>query len=332
MTSHRSRTRRASRTWQLTALVLSGGAAALAFSPLSKYLSSRTFVPPAPEGGAEVPYRRVLLPRTELANLAEEMKRIAGRVEVAPQPAVDVAMNTDPLAVEEPEVGPEPEPAPISEWVYKSYLGGPNLKAATVNVGDHQMLVCQGRIYDQIKVIEVLPTHMTIEEGGVRKRLDIAARVVTGFPTDGGVRPAAMARPGTPGFQQPGLPGNAGTVARGMAANPGVANSAMEIQRAALMQAVATPPPRPVYDETNMAHTLEDVKMRIETMSDEQREFMFKMLNDKSVDPGKRMSILQELNLSPKLSVEERMTVIEMFGVNAADDPQMMEAIKGGGK
>ncbi|MFN7022470.1 MAG: hypothetical protein ACK4WH_14235, partial [Phycisphaerales bacterium] len=138
MTSHRSRTRRASRTWQLTALVLAGGAAALAFSPLSKYLASRKFVPPAPESGAEVQNRRVLLPRTELASLAEEMKRIAGRVEVAPKPPVDVAMNTDPLVVEEPEVGPEPEPAPISQWVYKSYLGGPNLKAATVNVGDHQ--------------------------------------------------------------------------------------------------------------------------------------------------------------------------------------------------
>lgn len=328
MTSHRTRTRRSTRTWQVAALALTGGAAALAFSPLSKYLSSGKFAPPQPASGGDTEVRRPVLSATALASLATEMDRIAGKVEVAPPPPVE-AEGTD-MAGAEPDVPPEPERAPIIEWVYKSYLGSPQLKAATVNVGDRQMLVCVGRTYEGIKVLEVHPSHMMIEENGQQRRLDIAARVVNGFG-DGtvGVRPiTAATRPMPPGINAM-QPNNA----RGMAAGHAAPNSGLDQQRRAAMQVQAPPPPQPLSVD-QMAFTADDLKVRFENLPDEQREEFKRIFTDTSTDPAKRLAQLEQLGVHPKATTEDRLQMLQMFGVTPETDPGLMEVLKrsGGGK
>jgi len=325
MASHRQRTKGRTRAWQFGALALVAGGAAIAVMPLAKQLGPRPMVVAKPTeiGPDQEGTSGRGLGADDASILAALMNRIAGTVEVVHrdpvEPTEEVVVE---MAVE------EPPPPPPSEWAYKAYLASPTMKSAMVMVNEQQMLVSEGGIYEETKVLEVRPDHLVVEEDGAQRTITLARRVSNGFPTDGPRRPAVAIRGGVPGGQ-PGQPG----AGQNNGFNLGQNTAAMAEQQRRNRLAVS-PPPIPQNGDGQDGAMAEKLREMITSMPEERRDMMLKSISDQSMDPAKRVSLLRELGMPVGLSVEDQHQYLNQLGVSQDSDPRLYEQIKiqGSGK
>lgn len=335
MSSHRKRVQSRTRTWQFGALALAAGAAAIGIMPLArqlgpKPLAARTSTNP---DAATLPPTGTPMPAEATTALAGWMNGIAGKVAI-PEPVEP--LTTEPTDTEVAGGEPAPPPTPVSEtqWVYKSYMGSPTLKGAVVTVGDHQVLMFEGGEYDNRKVLEIKPDHMRVKTAEVEERIDLSARIASGWPSDGPRRPIA-ARPGMPNIApngQPGVPGQP-NASFSMAVNNAANAAAIAEQQRRARMAMSPPPVASVAGADDGSGEMQgnvdpaQLKEAFTNMPDEQREELRKMLGDPTMDGGKKLQILHDAGLPLEANEQDRIQFMDYFGITPQSDANTIGSI-----
>lgn len=286
-------------TWQLAAVAIGAAAVALVFSPLERLLSPPAYVPPKSEGAgpALVADARAGLSQGFLDQAIEAVKKIGGTREVEPiveaPPTVEVAGTT--------ETPPAPPQSGAGSWVYKGYMSGGGLAQAWIQLPDSsQAMLTKGAERDGMKLKDIYPDHIMVEQAGAEKRIDLAPRVAV-WNTEPPQRAAARPSP--------------------------QANAANERQKAAMRQAIASQnkQPGPAPGELSAKYGRE-----LSLMGAEKREAVSRMLTEPGLSPEQREMMLKEIGIPLDLPVEDRLELLRQNGVTEDTDPRLYEMVKEG--
>lgn len=286
-------------TWQLAAVAIGAAAVALVFSPLERLLSPQAYSPPKGEGTGPtlVADARASLSQGFLNQAIDAFKIIGGTRPVEP-------IAEAPIPTETPDAIPDAPPPPQSgagAWVYKGYMSGGGLAQAWVQLPDSsQAMLTRGAERDGMKLKDIFPDHIMVEQSGVEKRIDLAARVAV-WNTE----PPQRAAPPRP--------------------QANAAQAANERQKAAMRGAIAPPPKGPAPGELSAKYGRE-----LSLMGAEKREAVSRMLTEPGISPEQREMMLKELGIPLDLPVEDRLELLRQNGVTEETDPRLYEMVKEG--
>lgn len=303
--THRQIARKRARAWQASAIALLVAAGAVAFVPAGSLLAPKTVridtTPP------EAPAPETIRPVDETDLLAAaNILKIATNWK-PPESNVEPPEDTPPVT-EDPVATAPAVPVATGQWFYIGSIITPKSRRAMVKVDESQHMLTVGEQLGTTKVVGIEPESITVEANGQTRQIALQTRTLD-WPTEGPKRPVAFR---TPPMNPANPAANAAAMAAARKGNPAQtfdqARAQALAEQARRAQLPVPPPPMPAMPQAMSQDALR------------------KMLADSGMSPDQKMQYLEQLGITPGMSTERAMSVLNNSGVQVTDD--LVQAIK----